>query len=41
MKIIPKLSEHVYNVLYPPGSSPGKFYGTPKFHKVPENDNIE
>ena len=37
----PKLSEHKYKVLYPSGSSPGKFYGTAKIHKVPKNDNID
>ena len=38
-RIKPKLSEHEYKVLYPPGSSPGKFYGTAKIHKVTRNGN--
>ena len=36
-----KLSEQEYKVLYPSGSSPGKFYGTVKIHKVPGNGNID
>ena len=40
-RIKPKLSEHEYKVLYPSGSSPGKFYGTAKIHKVPRNGNID
>ena len=40
-KIKPKLSEREYKVLYPSGSSPGKFYGTVKIHKVPKNGNID
>ena len=40
-RIKPKLSEHEYKVLYPSGSSPGKFYGTAKIHKVPKNGNID
>ena len=35
----PKLSEHEYKVLYPSGSSPEKFYGTAKIHKVTRNGN--
>ena len=40
-KIKPKLSEREYKVLYPSGSSPGKFYGTVKIHKVPKNGNTD
>ena len=40
-KIKPKLPEHEYKVLYPSGSSPGKFYGTAETHKVLENGNID
>ena len=40
-KIKPKLSEHEQKVLYPSGSSPGKFYGTAKIHKVSGNGNID
>ena len=40
-KIKPKLSEHEYKVLYPSGSSPGKFYGTAKIHKVFGNGNVD
>ena len=40
-KIKPKLSEHEYKILYPSGSSPGKFYNTAKIHKVPGNGNIQ
>ena len=32
-RIKPKLSEHEYKVLYPFGSSPGKFYNTTKIQK--------
>ena len=39
-KIKPKLSEHQYKVLYPSGSSPGKFYNTAKIHKVSKHVNI-
>ena len=40
-RIKPKFSEHEYKVLYSPGSSPGKFYGTAKICKVPRNGNID
>ena len=40
-KIKPKLSEREHKGLYPSESSPGKFYGTAKFHKAPENGNID
>ena len=40
-KIKPRLSEHEYKMLYPSGSSPGKFYDTAEIHKVPGNGNIE
>ena len=39
-KIKPKLSEHEYKVLYPSGTSPGKFYGTAKIHKISRNGNM-
>ena len=40
-KIKPRLSEHEYKMLYPSGSSPGKFCDTAEIHKVPGNGNIE
>ena len=40
-KIKPKLSEHKHKVLYPSGSSPGKFYDTAKIHKVSESGSID
>ena len=40
-KIKLKLSEQKYKVLYPFGSSPGKFYGTAKIHKGSGNVNID
>ena len=40
-KIKQKLPTDVYAKLYPTGSSPGKFYGTAKVHKLAINDTIE
>ena len=40
-KIKSKLPSFVYSKIYPTGSSPGKFYGTAKQHKVPNNSTIE
>ena len=39
-KIKSKISEHEYKVIYPSGSSLGKFYDTAKINKVPGNGNI-
>ena len=39
-RIKPNLSEHEYKVLYPSGSSPGKFYDTAKIH-VPLETTID
>ena len=36
-----KFSEPEYKKLYPTGSSPEKFYGTAKMHKIPVNGNID
>ena len=30
-----------YSTIYPIGSCPGKFYGTAKVHKLPENGNMD
>ena len=30
-----------YSNIYPTGSCPGKFYGTAKVHKLPENGNMD
>ena len=30
-----------YKQLYSSGSSPGKFYGTAKIHKLSNNDNVD
>ena len=40
-KIKSKVSEQVYNRLYPTGSCPGKFYETAKIHKFPLNGNAD
>ena len=40
-KIKQKLPKEVYQKLYPTGSSPGKFYGTSKIHKLPPNQSID
>ena len=39
-KIKNKISKTEYLQLYPTGSSPGKFYGTAKIHKLPNGGNI-
>ena len=40
-KLKSKLSPYEYKKLYPTGSSPGKFYGTAKLHKLPANGKID
>ena len=40
-KIKQKLPRDVYAKFYPSGSSPGKFYGTAKLHKLSINDTVE
>ena len=40
-KIKNKLPSFVYSNIYPTGSSPGKFYGTAKLHKVSNNSTVE
>ena len=40
-KIKQKLPTDVYATLYPTGSSPRKFYGTAKVHKLAINDTVE
>ena len=40
-KIKQKLPTDVYAKLYPTGSSPGKFYGTAKVHKISINDTVK
>ena len=40
-KIKQKLPTDVYAKLYPTGSSPGKFYGTAKVHKLSKNDTVK
>ena len=39
-KIESTLTKQEYFKLYPSGSSPGKFYGTAKLHKIGKNGNI-
>ena len=39
-KIKNKISKTEYLQLYPTGSSPGKFHGTTKIHKLPNGGNI-
>ena len=36
-----KLTIDEYKQLYPSGSSPGKFYGTAKIHKLSNNDSVD
>ena len=40
-KIKQKLPKEVYQKLYPTGSSPGKFYGTAKIHKLQPNQGVD
>ena len=40
-KIKQKIPTDVYAKLYPTGSSPGKFYGTVKVHKLAINDTVQ
>ena len=40
-KLKSKLSPYEYKKLYPTCSSPGKFYGTAKLHKLPANGKID
>ena len=40
-KLKSKLSPYECKKLYPTGSSPGKFYGTTKLHKLPANGKID
>ena len=40
-KLKSKLSPYACKKLYPTGSSPGKFYGTTKLHKLPANGEID
>ena len=40
-KIKSKLTINEYKQLYPSGSSPGKFYGTAKIHKLSNDNNVE
>ena len=40
-KIKSKFSEQEYKRLYPTGSSPGKFYGTAKMHKLSLNGKVD
>ena len=39
--VLPKLSPNEYKQLYPTGSSPGKFYGTAKIHKLSKGGKVE
>ena len=39
LRKIKSFSTQVYSTIYPTGSCPGKFYGTAKFHNLPENGN--
>ena len=40
-KLKSKLSPYEYKKLYPTSSSPGKFYGTARLHKLPANGKID
>ena len=40
-KLKSKLFPYEYKKLYPTCSSPGKFYGTAKLHKLPANGKID
>ena len=40
-KIKPNLPDNMYRQLYPTGSSPGKFYGLAKVHKLNQGDGVE
>ena len=40
-KIKRSLSAQKYSTIYPTESCPGKFYGTAKVHKLPENGNVD
>ena len=40
-KIKSKFPPNEYKQLYPTGSSPGKFYGTAKIHKLSQGDQVD
>ena len=40
-KIKDKIPVRLYSKIYPTGSSPGRFYGTVKLHKVKDNGTVE
>ena len=40
-KIKDKIPALLYSKIYPTGSSPGRFYGTAKLHKVKDNGTVE
>ena len=40
-KIKRSLSAQKYSTIYPTGSCPGKFHGTAKVHKLPENEKVD
>ena len=40
-KIKDKIPALLYSKIYPTGSSPGRFYGTTKLHKVKDNGTVE
>ena len=40
-KIKTKIPSNVYSKVYPTGSSPGKFYGTAKLHKLQANRHVD
>ena len=40
-KIRRSYSVQEYSTIYPKGSCPRKFYGTPEVHKLPENRNVD
>ena len=40
-KLKQKLPLNIYSKVYPSGSSPGKFYGTAKIHKMSPNNSAQ
>ena len=40
-KIKRSFSTQEYSTIYPTGLCPGKFYGTAKVHRLPENGNVD
>ena len=41
VQIKENIGESLYKEIYPSGSSPGKFYGTAKVHKIKDGENLD